>query len=1433
MLNIHRTESAGSSPSKSPRISEAFLPASNVFNFGGSTSTFVTAKSSPVKQHASPGKQQPALGDRARALAEAALAQSPSFLQNHTPTRGPGAPLPAPSDAFPNMGDVTQSQEVTSSATSGGWQIPAVRSTPAEQETSNIFAQAAVNLPPHAAPAAFTAPSGLPRVAAQNPIFSAPAPAATAAAAPPAATATAPSARPLASPRKPGAAAKIGRREAWLKFMAYEGAVQICLDSLLRGVSSPATSFLVNGCQGLKEALALGILLLPSAGYEQGNETSIYWDDREEGGGAVLERVTIQTSDRSPEISNKTSGSGGGPYFSRRNPTFQEELTGAQKHTNGEHQNKSPIRRHEAPPAPIAAPTTAAAAAAAVNMGMSPLGAGQDTQDHANNAPHRSSSANSVGPLAATSAETLVPVIEASIVRVVGCPMLASANGGGGNGGDGSRSRSSNSTRRLAVVMHPTGAPAPKDPRAWTSVLPNGAIEGSGVLRLLPDAPRGTVLVELYDGERQIAAGTVQAAELQRCALQHDGLDEDTPMAAGFLRNLMPVFARRKDSLQQGSSSSMIWVHLVDSEGADAGHIVVSAKLVTNSGSSATSDSSIRSYVAMPSSTVATTPPPAASAPPPSTAAAVLLGVGAPARAAEQEFEQDAYNKKTRAARQKDYRDDGGYNNYQQQQQLVTRIDIRGAGVGGRAHTAGGYLHVNSQHVYDVLLDSALAAAGCGPSNLELTGPWAWLVEQHAQRYGVRKQYATLAYLRWVVRSDNAAPTKACLGTLAAKLGPLLDERDSIALTSSELALLGHVVERVDQLITSCFEHYFALSEDVLGGLADGMLSVRTVGAPPKALAPAVELLRMTRGTEPGPDGGIAWLTSRLRNAARKRFQALLAATESRRAPNERRRGGPEHRQGGAAAGNNEIDDPSMAWSYNRVEELCACVVNELRADESIAAAGVLPESVSLPSITAVEFIRGTISYLQHVLQHSPPPSPSPAAVRLVESVGRLQSFLERHGFDDAAARLNSREIFGSFVAEWVAGSAANLRRTLRALDRAGPPALSGWADLQTGVKTRVAPLIEGMLSEVEAEMRRYARIVAYWPAYGQDLEAALVSVLREATSAASGQCGLVQSKVEDVVTTPVGSKQTEPVFMHRSTAAGGAGASGSGSKASEAKKFGRVAWRWIQVGSGGQGSAFADAPTALRRGINPHQALLLNSLRRLLAVVPQLENALRGWCAGTGAGADPRQSTAAGLHGAGNGGGSDSKGEERLSRDAPDLGAHWAQLVKEIRTEYYACCTLTVESLAGELSRSSTTSVIAVLRREALSAAPAAITKHLRKVLEQTAPNLRWLAAALDGRVFVALARGLWDNSAKDVLRYAEDLTDGGVSGAAQGAWRARQGSGAALRALDAFYRAELAAAMGSDLLDRDLAAPQHAQRAAALLADNTVEVNMSFDVY
>jgi len=82
-----------------------------------------------------------------------------------------------------------------------------------------------------------------------------------------------------------GAAVKLSRREAWLKMLALDGAVQVCLDSMVQGEAEPAAAFLMEGCQELKQVLGLGQLLLPAAGVGSAAETSIYWDDREDGAG--------------------------------------------------------------------------------------------------------------------------------------------------------------------------------------------------------------------------------------------------------------------------------------------------------------------------------------------------------------------------------------------------------------------------------------------------------------------------------------------------------------------------------------------------------------------------------------------------------------------------------------------------------------------------------------------------------------------------------------------------------------------------------------------------------------------------------------------------------------------------------------------------------------------------------------------------------------------------------------------------------------------------------------------------------------------------------------------------------------------------------------------------------------------------------------------
>jgi hypothetical protein len=313
----------------------------------------------------------------------------------------------------------------------------------------------------------------------------------------------------------------------------------------------------------------------------------------------------------------------------------------------------------------------------------------------------------------------------------------------------------------------------------------------------------------------------------------------------------------------------------------------------------------------------------------------------------------------------------------------------------------------------------------------------------------------------------------------------------------------------------------------------------------------------------------------------------------------------------------------------------------------------------------------------------------------------------------------------------------------LRGLEASGAPSSEWWAG---GLRHRAAPLVEGVLAEAEAAAAPFERVVALWPARAAELEAALAGALRAAAAAAARQCGLLAVR--------------EP--------GGGGGA--------------RVAWRSAPApgGAPGAAAAFAGTPAALRRGLAPEHALLLNSLRGLLVAAPRLEAQLGRW---PGAGAAPAVSAAGLAAGA----------AERLAaaagQAAPELGAHWAQLARELRTTYSAPMTLCAEALAAVLAADPPSALAATLRREALATAPAALERRLCRALDASAPALR---------AFVARARGLWDLAAqRNVLRFAEDPSEGG--GGAPGAWRARAGAAAALCALDAFYRAQLAQLAGA----------------------------------
>ena len=226
---------------------------------------------------------------------------------------------------------------------------------------------------------------------------------------------------------------------------------------------------------------------------------------------------------------------------------------------------------------------------------------------------------------------------------------------------------------------------------------------------------------------------------------------------------------------------------------------------------------------------------------------------------------------------------------------------------------------------------------------------------------------------------------------------------------------------------------------------------------------------------------------------------------------------------------------------------------------------------------------------------------------------------------------------------------------------------------------------------------------------------------------------------------------------------------------------------------------------------------------------------------------------------------------------------------MKELRSEYFAAITLCAERLAAELARTPGLSVVQLLRKGGLVGTPQQVTTavspllllvvelpawrgavqwaqcrrllpgarqcsppacltvlgplthpspdptllllQLTTVLEQLEHLLQWLSTALDTRVFVALARGLWDLTAKDVLDYAEDLREG--RGGEAHAWRGRQNAHASLLLLDRFFKSVLTRSMGNDLQDKDLNLPQHADRAHKLLADTMATVQMSYDVY
>ena len=276
---------------------------------------------------------------------------------------------------------------------------------------------------------------------------------------------------------------------------------------------------------------------------------------------------------------------------------------------------------------------------------------------------------------------------------------------------------------------------------------------------------------------------------------------------------------------------------------------------------------------------------------------------------------------------------------------------------------------------------------------------------------------------------------------------------------------------------------------------------------------------------------------------------------------------------------------------------------------------------------------------------------------------------------------------------------------------------------------------------------RSYERVICHWPVFGPHLEAALCAVLRAIMAAVSRQCGmkLVRGGGGGGGSGPGGGGGglEAAIVLGGGGGGGGYGGHGHGHGGSPARARGGGGGGFAADAGGRASRLAAGAPNqwawgadSPRRGggerererpeargprclLMVREAVLLNSLKRLMVAVPSYEGCINRWSGGPaaappgspargggGGGNGPPSPAARG--GGGGGGGFDPYG---YSDDvAPCVGAQFAQVVKELRTEYGAAVGAVAERVSAGLAAAPATSVRAILAaaRHAVAAAGA-----------------------------------------------------------------------------------------------------------------------------
>ncbi|GFR42334.1 hypothetical protein Agub_g3242 [Astrephomene gubernaculifera] len=769
-------------------------------------------------------------------------------------------------------------------------------------------------------------------------------------------------------------------------------------------------------------------------------------------------------------------------------------------------------------------------------------------------------------------------------------------------------------------------------------------------------------------------------------------------------------------------------------------------------------------------------------------------------------------------------------------------------------------LRTNACLAYDAALSAALSATGCNRHKLLVDGPWEWLLGNFASYFGVRSFYCTLAHLRWVLKPGVATISSMCLDVISSELKPLLEQSALKGLTTHESTLLEGVQKAVEMLLEVAFENYYALGDDQ-SREANGSETPRAQGATvwrPTVLMASFRLFRAMKDVFLPTDQD--WLNTHFRVAAKKRWHYLEGSygyEQLRDVPRAQQPQPPQQQRQPVASKlgpSTNTHDPY----YKMAEKMSMAIRSDLEFDMFLQKLpDLLPSALNLPRITAEEYMANFVELLRNMLAKCPPLVPSPAAVDLLVATASLQRYLQETQLympHQHPGRLDAMELWRPHVLYWIDNSRRGLcghcvrleteaKLSAAHLARVDVAKMPGMIE---GIEGAVAPLVHDMLDRTWAELMLYERVVKNWSLFGPHLEAALCDVLRTVQGSLNRICAGASNTAMTQQPGPMaagGSPNTHTIAGHRRmpTAPSASPSMGFGGPATG--MHGRNLSN-LPYGAGGPGRGSPGVPMvpqypgagmaggALLGGRNAvllKEAVLLNSLKVLMVMVPSIEDIISKWCGGHSV-APPGPPHSNGLEGA-------------LDDDlATHIGAQFAMAVKELRTDYAEGVAACAERMANHIRATPATNIKAALNQpkpptdmhvgyqqvSTVTQQRDFVEGLMRPILAACDEALQGLRAALDPRVFVATGRALWDCMGKDLFEFVHFLQESQDN---KGAWRLRQHANIALTHLCEFFRSRLAASMEHCIGDRDLDLPINVDKAQKLLAQNTAVVNITLN--